>query len=247
MKKILFCLALIGGIGTAFCDDIEKILTNSAKNIFNEEMQAISVNKLKSIKGLNVVLFKNKQGQVFPIYASDDGKSFLAFSNYYYFDDKDDDELLSKVLKDIEDINKQSTTKQVEALFDSFPKEAFIFIESKKKTNNLLTIVTDPDCPYCRNELKDIKNRLKDANVRMILAPVHDEKAFIKSALILKETKNLKPKDADKIIAVFEKYYQDIDVSDKKIDTQFVHDNADKIFKSGFIRGVPYMHEGKLK
>ncbi|MDR2341723.1 MAG: hypothetical protein LBD84_01605 [Campylobacteraceae bacterium] len=247
MKKLLFCLVFIGGVSTVFCDNIEKVLADNAKNLFNEEVQTISVDKLKSIKGLNVVLFKNKQGQVFPIYASDDGKSFLAFSNYYYFNDKEDDEILSKVLKNIEDINKQSTVKQAEELFDSFPKEAFVFIESEKKTDNLLTIVTDPDCPYCRNELKDIKNRLKNANVRMILAPVHDEKAFIKSALILKETKNLKSKDADKIIAIFEKYYQDMDVSDKKIDTNFVHDNANKIFKSGFIRGVPYIHEGKLK
>lgn len=247
MKKLLFCLVLMGSFTAIFCDDIEKVLADNAKNIFNEDMKVVSVNKLKSIQGLNVVIFKNKQGQAAPVYASEDGKSFLAISNYYYFNDKEDTDLLSRVFEEVESINKQSAAKDADLLFDSLPKEAFILIKSKEKTDNLLTIVTDPDCPYCRNELKGIKNRLKNSNVRMVFAPVHDEKAYIKSALILKETKSLKPSDADKIIAVFEKYYQDIDVSNETVDTKFVHDNANKIFESGLIRGVPYIHEGKLK
>ncbi|MDR1554652.1 MAG: hypothetical protein LBS39_01335 [Campylobacteraceae bacterium] len=247
MKKLLLCLVFIGSFNAVFCDDIEKTLKESAKNIFNEDMEVVSIDKLKSIKGLNIVLFKSVQGQALPIYASDDGKSFLAISNYYYFNDQEDNKLLSKTLKDAEDINNKSNAKNIDALFDSLPKEAFVFVASEIKTDNLLTIVTDPDCPYCRNELKDIKDRLKTSNVRMVFAPVHDEKAYIKSSLILEETKKLKPSDTDKIIAAFEKYYQDVDVSDKNIDTKFVHENADIILKSGFVRGVPFLHEGKLK
>ncbi|MDR1461130.1 MAG: hypothetical protein LBI78_05745 [Campylobacteraceae bacterium] len=247
MRKLLLCLALIGGFTVVSCDDIKKVLTDSAKSVFKEDFEIVSVNKLKSIEGLSVVIFKSKEGQAIPLYASNDGKSFLPVPNYYYFSNQEDFTLLSKIFEDVENINKQAVSKNVDALFASLPKEAFVLINSKEKTDNLLTIVTDPDCPYCRNELKGIKDRLKTSHIRMVFAPVHDEKAFIKSALILEETKKLKPSDTDKIIAVFEKYYQDVDVSDNTIDTKFVHENADEIFKSGFIRAVPYLHEGKLK
>ncbi|MDR3177712.1 MAG: hypothetical protein LBT96_01885 [Campylobacteraceae bacterium] len=240
MKKLLLCLVFIGGFTSVYCDDIKKTLSQNAKNIFGGEFETLNIYKLKSIKGLSIVLFKNKQGQVQPVYASDDGKSFIAISSYYHFSNQEDKELLTKVLKDADEANKNS-------LFDSLPDEAYVFIKSKEKTDNLVTIVTDPDCPYCRNELKNIKNRLEKSHVRMTFAPVHDEKAFIKSALILEETKNLKSTDTDKIIEVFEKYYKDVDVSDKKIDTKLVHDNTNVIFKAGFVRGVPYIYEGKLK
>lgn len=247
MRKLLFCLAFVGAFTAASCDDIKKVLEDSVKNAFGEEVETVSVNGLKSIKDLNVVVFKSKEGQAMAIFASGDGKSFLPISNFHYFSVQEDSELLSKVLGDVENINKQVVEKSIGALFDSLPKEAFVVINSKEKTDNLLTIATDPDCPFCRKELAGIKDRLKTSHVRMVFAPVHDEKAYIKAALILEETKGLKPSDTDKIIAVFEKYYQDVDVSDKDIDTKFVHSNSDKIFGSGLIRGVPYIYEGKLK
>ncbi|MDR0407714.1 MAG: hypothetical protein LBH45_02175 [Campylobacteraceae bacterium] len=247
MRKLLLCLVLIGGFSAVSCDDIKKTSADNAKKIFQEDVEVVSIDKLKSITGLSVAIFKNKQGQAMPMYISDDGKSFLPIANFYHFGEQEDFALLSKTLESVENINKQLVSNNIDALFDSLPKEAFVFINSKEKTDKLLTIVTDPDCPYCRSELKGIKDRLKTSHVRMIFAPVHDEKAYIKSALILEETKKFKPSDTDKIIAVFEKYYKDIDVGDKSIDTEFVHSSANEIFKSGFIRGVPYIHEGKLK
>jgi thiol:disulfide interchange protein DsbC len=127
------------------------------------------------------------------------------------------------------------------------PKEAGLLLKSQIKTDALLTIVTDPDCPYCRAELSNLREHLKSTNVRMIFAPVHDEKAYVKSALILEETKKLN--NNEKIISVIEKYYKDIELSEKQMQTKtdIVHDAAETIFGSGLIQGVPYLHNGKLK
>jgi thiol:disulfide interchange protein DsbC len=249
MKKMLLCWIFIGGFAVALDSDIEKALPDNIKTAFGVNAELVSINELKSIKGLHVAILKSDDGKFLPLYVSDDGKSFLPISNLYYFSNQDDKNLIDKTIDDIKRLSNQAIDERMDAIFNSIPKEAFVSIKSDIKTDDLITIVTDPDCPYCRKELENIKERLKTANVRMVFAPVHDETAYQKSAIILEETKKLKSSDVNKIIAVFQKYYQDVNLSEKQkqTDTKFVHDNAKTIFDSGIVRGVPYIHNGKLK
>ncbi|MDR0666550.1 MAG: hypothetical protein LBF71_03975 [Campylobacteraceae bacterium] len=244
MKKFLTFICL-GGLLIA--GDFEDNLKESIKNNFKQDIEVISSNSLKSISGIRLVLLKTIEGNTMPLYVSEDGKSFLAVSDFFYFDNNEDKELLLGKIDEIKAVNEAAKTKEFDKLFDNIPKEAGILLKSKNKTDSLLTIVTDPDCPYCRAELSRLREHLKSTNVRMIFAPVHDEKAFIKSALILEETKKMK--DNEKIISVIEKYYQDIELDEKQMQTKtdVVHGAANAIFGSGLISGVPYLHSGKLK
>jgi thiol:disulfide interchange protein DsbC len=248
-KFYLFLLCVAGFAASAFCGEFEDNLKQSVKESFNEELQIVSVDSFKGFAGVSFVVLKNKEGNVMPLYVSKDGKSFLAVSQYFHFADNSDKELFVKKMGEVEELNKQASAKKLDAVFDALPKESYVFLKSKTKSDDLLTIVTDPDCPYCRVELKNLQEHLKTKNVKLLIAPVHDEKAYIKGALILQETKKLKPEDHDKVIAIFEKYYQDIELDDKQsqTNTSVIHNNADKIFGSGFIRGVPYLHNGKIK
>jgi thiol:disulfide interchange protein DsbC len=241
---------LAGGFAAnVFGGEFENNLNQTIQTTFQEEFKVLSVDKLKSIKGLSLVILKNKSENVMPLYVSEDGKSFLAVSQYFYFADSADNDLFLKKMEEIKDINKQAEGKQFDVLFDSIPQTSSVLLKSSAKTTDLITIVTDPDCPYCRAELANLREHLKSTNVRIIISPVHDEKAYIKGALILEESKKLKSTDTEKIIAVFEKYYKDIELNDKqlKTDTSVIHGNAEKIFNSGLIKGVPYIHSGKLK
>jgi thiol:disulfide interchange protein DsbC len=244
MKKFLTFVCL-GGL--LFAGEFENNLKENIKNNFKQDIEILSSSSLKSISGIRLVVLKTADGNAMPLYASEDGKSFLAVSDFFYFDNNGDRELLLGKMDEIKTINESANIKVIDKLLNDIPQEASILLKSKNKTDNLLTIVTDPDCPYCRGELTKIKERLKSANVRMIFAPVHDEKAFIKSALILEETKKLK--DNEKIISVIEKYYKDIELDEKQTQTKtdIVHGAASTIFGSGLIRGVPYLHNGKLK
>jgi thiol:disulfide interchange protein DsbC len=232
--------------GFLFAGEFEDNLQQTIKNSFNQEVQIISVDTFKSINGLRLAVLKSAEGAM-PLYVSADGKSFLAVTDFFYFSDEGDKELLLKRIDEIQTLNKESQAKAFDKLFDSVPQEAGLLLKSQNKTDKLLTIVTDPDCPYCRAEMANLKEHLKSTNVRLIFAPVHDEKAFIKSALILSETKKLK--DNEKIIAVMEKYYQNIELDEKQLQTKtdVVHGAANTIFGSGLVRSVPYFHDGKLK
>jgi thiol:disulfide interchange protein DsbC len=241
---------LAGGFAAnVFGGEFENNLNQTIQSAFQEELQVFSVDKLKSIKGLSLVILKNKSENAFPLYVSEDGKSFLVVSQYFYFAESADSDLFLKKMEEVKDINKQAEDKPFDVLFDSIPQTSSVLLKSSAKTTDLITIVTDPDCPYCRAELANLREHLKSANVRIIISPVHDEKAYIKGALILEESKKLKSTDTDKLIAILEKYYKDIELNDKqlKTDTSVIHSNHEKIFDSKLIKGVPYTHHGKLK
>ncbi|MDR0762078.1 MAG: hypothetical protein LBF13_03380 [Campylobacteraceae bacterium] len=245
MKKFLTFVCL-GGL--LFAGDFEDNFKETIKNNFKQDIEIISSDKLKGVKGLRIAVFKIDSSAI-PSFVSEDGKSFFVVSTQepFLLADESDKELLSKRINDVNKINETAKNKIYNDIFDKVPKEAGILLKSQNKTDELLTIVTDPDCPYCRAELANLDNRLKSVNVKMIFAPVHNETAFIKSALILEETKNLK--DNAKIISVVQKYYQDVNLSkeQQQTKTDIVHQAADTIFGSGLIRSVPFLHNGKLK
>ena len=67
-------------------------------------------------------------------------------------------------------------------------------------------VFSDPECPYCIEQLKGMEEELKTKQIHLILTPVaHGKSAFEKSALIYKESKNAKT-DAEKL-AILRKYF----------------------------------------
>ena len=111
-------------------------------------------------------------------------------------------------------------------------------------------VITDAECPYCRQELENIEENLKKQNIQIIMAgSIHGDRAHAKSALIYKEAKSAKT-DAEKI-AILRKYY----AKDSKITTADVNPaelNAAKAVSEKYFNTVmghvPYIIEtSKLK
>lgn len=73
------------------------------------------------------------------------------------------------------------------------------------KNKPAMYVFSDPECPFCREQLEQIKDELKNYQINYILTPVHGKSAFEKSALIYKESK--KAKSDDEKIAILKKYY----------------------------------------
>jgi thiol:disulfide interchange protein DsbC len=86
----------------------------------------------------------------------------------------------------------ENATKKLGELIKSMPKDSIISIgnDKNKETKYLFT---DPDCPYCRQDLELIEAKLKNTNLKIILAPVsnHGIPAIKKSIAILNEAKSL--------------------------------------------------------
>lgn len=110
--------------------------------------------------------------------------------------------------------------------------------DSKKET---IIVLSDPECPYCRQELTKIEQKLLVNNVKLILTPVHARSSLEKSALIYHESSKVKT-DSEKI-AILKKYFDENVVLDQKVsdqDIKKIEDLKFKYFVTG-IKGVPFM------
>lgn len=245
MKKILTFVVILGFGMSAFAQDVNKNIQNAIKEVAGIDTKILSVDKIESVSGMAFAVVDGGT-QIFPLFVSTDGKSIWAVPQFFKFSNQKDESMISKRFAEVEEKNTKLSQVKIDELFNKLPKEAFINIDAKVKTDKLLTIVTEPDCPYCRNELNNLENHLEETNIRIVFASVHDKKAFVKAKLILDETKKLKPTDSKKIIEVFKKYYKDVPLSDEqmKTDISIVEKTTNEIFGSGLIRGVPYLHKG---
>lgn len=248
MKKITFCLSLIVFLfSQSFADEnfsqnYENTLKNLIKNV--EKFEIMSVDRLESIKGLNFVI-TNVNGQMVPMFASSDGKSIIGFSNLVFIGDDDDKALVQGRIEKLHADIKENQEKIAYEIIKEIPQDRFISIESFDKNNKFINyIVSDPECPDCREHISKIVKYLRNANVKIIFAPVHGKSAYTKSAIMLREAAKISPDNQEEIIKLLNKYYNenvvvsDDDASDEERE-KVLHD-AKKLFSKGVIKGVPF-------
>jgi len=253
MKKITKILLITIGFSMAlYANNYNETITKTIRDTTKMDIKVIDVYDLKSVN-LRFIIAQIPDERRIPFYSTINGKSFIGFSGALYFSNAEDMQTIQKSLTNLKvynnNIAKKKVKIQIPKLLNSLPKESFIYINADIKTNKLLTIVTDPDCPFCKKELSALSKHLKTTNVRLIFAPVHTEKAYIKSQLIMDELKDVKPNEKDKIIAVLTKYYKNIPLTKEQLQTKttLVHENANKIFGSRIIKGVPYLYESEIR
>lgn len=240
MKKLIASLVCVFGFANFTFADFEKNFINAIKSSTEIDVKIEVKKPLKSLEGQFFVIASTKNGEIFPVIVGGDGRYFVGLSSVMHFDDSDSKMITDEIYKAGAKYETQKA-KKLNALFKTFKASDFVVLESNKKLPTKI-VITDPDCPYCRKELENIEKVLKEANVKLIFAPVHDEKAFIKAQLILNETAKLKNTDIKEKIAILRKYYADITLNEKQLKTDFkrIKEVTTTIFNSGLVRGVPY-------
>lgn len=134
--------------------------------------------------------------------------------------------------------------KKLSALYKKEEKKNIIAIGNDPKKDTLV-IFTDPECPYCRQELAQIEQRLTTNNLKLIFTPVHERSSLEKSVVIYNETAKVKT-DAEKI-KILKKYYDENVKFDQKVsDAEVAHidELKAKYFGAG-IKGVPFIVKEK--
>lgn len=140
-----------------------------------------------------------------------------------------------------EELEKRAQAKALKDVYKKEDKANIIPIGNDPKKETIV-IFTDPECPYCRNELKNIETRLKSANLKLILTPVHGKSSLEKSVLIYEHMKNAK-NDKDKI-AIMNKYYAtDVNITGEKVTDKQVAQMEDfrRKYLASAIKGVPFI------
>ncbi len=130
--------------------------------------------------------------------------------------------------------------KKMSVLYKKEDKKNILSIgnDAKKET---IVIFTDPECPYCRQELDGIEERLKTNNIKIIFTPVHERSSLEKSVLIYNEAAKAK-NDAEKI-KIMHKYYDENVKYDQKIsdaEVARIDELKLKYFGAG-VKGVPFI------
>lgn len=139
------------------------------------------------------------------------------------------------------EMKEKITAKNIAAQFNKEEKKNIIMLgnDSKKPT---YVMFSDPECPYCRMELEKIETTLKEANVHIILTPVHDKSALQKSFLIYKDA--VKAKTDSEKIKILRKYFaEDYKVADNAVnddEVKMMDDLRTKYLAAG-VRSVPYI------
>jgi len=241
MKKIIYVLAVCAAFALGANANEAEFVKNLKQSLNDKNAQLISIDKLNSLNGLNLLIVRSGDKKE-AFLASDDGKSLVAVTEDPKLADAADAVLFkmrTQILKDARDAAALELLKSIDPA-------RFAYIESFDKNNPYMTyIVGDPECPYCAEEMKRITKHLRNSNVKLIFAPVHGKSAFIKSALILKRLKALSPSDQKGAIDVIEKYYnKDAQVSDadvSKAELDAVYADTKTLFSKGVIKSVPYV------
>jgi thiol:disulfide interchange protein DsbC len=130
--------------------------------------------------------------------------------------------------------------KKLSPLYAKEDKKNIVSLGNDPKKETLV-VFSDPECPYCRQELQNIEERLKTNNIKLILTPVHERSSLEKSVLIYTET--AKAKDDAAKIAIVRKYFdENVTYTQKISDEQVGHIEAlkAKYFGAG-IKGVPFI------
>lgn len=128
----------------------------------------------------------------------------------------------------------------------SYPKDKIIDLGDKGK--ELMYVFTDPLCPYCKEDLKELPTMLKEFRLKLVFTPIpsHGEDAVARSIAIQKEMKSAK--NDEQKLEILKKYYDknnavpQTSTDDIKNEQKLIM----SIFETGAIRGVPAKVEASL-
>lgn len=244
MRKLLLSLSLALTLLCAqnFSTNFEQAIKDNFESV--EKVEIITLDRLKGVEGLNFVTAKI-DGNVISALATSDGKGFMALSDFYVLNDPDDKKLVDERMKIAKANAKAEQEKIVHEIIKTIPKSRFIKIQSFNPNNKFTTyMITDPECPYCRDEMERMVKWLRNANVKIIFAPVHGKSAYTKSALMLNKSKDINSSDQEAMMKLLAKYYDENAAVDDNLVTQeerdLVLEDAKKLFSKGVIKGVPF-------
>lgn len=233
MKKyLILSLAASSFLFAASDADIKGYLKNqlpSKVQVNVQKREALDI--AKGFEVVNVELSDGKHSQNMVIFTKDN----LIFPDIHTINDGS---LLQKYMI-------KASGAKLKNTYEKEDKKYIISMGNDPKKETLV-VFTDPECPYCREELNSIEEQLEKYNVKYILTSVHKRTAFEKEVLIYEELKNAKT-DADKI-KILRKYYdKNVKYDDKNIkeeDIKNLENLARKYFDTGAVRGTPtVLHE----
>lgn len=207
----------------------------------DKAFEIIAKDELKSLN-LELVIVKNSEdGQKSAWLGDAGGDNLFELPKKIVVANQEDMAKIEKAKRALQD----SLEMEVYEIVKTIPKERFIHIESfNPKNKTTIYMITDPECPYCREDMQRIVKYLRNGHVKIIFAPVHGKSAYTKAALMLRLASKIEPNRQDEIIKILEKYYdKDVAINNDEASDEerdLVLKDAKVIFSKGLVKGVPF-------
>lgn len=198
--SVIASMVLTLGVLPSFlgANNLNKDIEQTILNKTHTNAKVVQVKPL-DIKKLSVAIVEINNNQL-PLFVSDDGKTIFGVPDIFL---TANDKNLETIRASIDETQRFNSRGKQDKLLESFKGDvnSIIFLTSSgKKTNKTTYIVTDPNCPYCKDEMQRIDDLLSNSNVALILVGIiGGENSELKSADILETTHNiLKSKKSQK-------------------------------------------------
>ncbi|GMB92364.1 Disulfide isomerase [Helicobacter bizzozeronii] len=251
MQRVLCALAVCAGLVGAKAGVDNKLATSVAQLInkqINKKVEVLETFPLKSNKEFQVVVVQDPDTKYrIPFLVNRSGSLAVGLTNMFFSESKDDVGFVDSIYHDSQVHNfKQQHSVALNKLFQAIPKDYVITLKSSVKgVKKDLYIISDPSCPHCRNELGGVHERLKNANVHMVLVGFLGKESNLKAAHILSKIKNKHSTEAkiDLLNKVYASAYKvsPSDVPDDKL--QEVEKVTKQVLDTKLVKGVPFIYE----
>ena len=241
MKKTLLSLAAISAMGltTLSAIDIDKTKVALEKNLkenFIKNMD-FKVIKIEEINKNTAIAIISANGRDLPVFTNEDGSFFMA--EYFGLGVKADQDKALAFMKDF--VNEQKAKQQGKLLNDVKDVNAAVTLKGNPKARSSLYIFTDPNCPYCRDEMGKIDEQLKEyKEVNLLFVGVIKADSALKSADLISAL--AKKKDTKAALKMIREVYSDgYTPKSKEMSKEVAKFN--QVMVNNRIQGVPYKFE----
>ncbi|TSA83199.1 disulfide isomerase [Helicobacter mehlei] len=251
MQKVLYVLAVCASLMGAKASVDSKLATSVVQLInkqINKKVEVLETFPLKSNKEFQVVVVQDPDTKYhIPFLVNRSGSLAVGLTGMFFSGNKDDLDLVDGIFHDSQVHNfRQQHSVALNKLFQAIPKDYVITLKSSTKgVKKDLYIISDPSCPHCRNELGNVHERLKNANVHMVLVGFLGKESNFKAAHILSQIKNKHSTEAkiDLLNKVYATAYKvsPSDVLDDKL--QEVEKVTKQVLDTKLVKGVPFIYE----
>lgn len=209
-----------------------------------QEVVVVNQMPLKQDPSLKVVVLKEVATGFRVVSITNKEESFLVAIEAGFFTSNDEDRgvIISEIQSAYNYNASLKTRDTVKGIIDKLPAGYAITLSSTNPNpSKMFYIVSDPLCPHCQSELKELDKKLEKGDVHMIVVGGLGKESIKRAAEIQSLIKTAKT-DKDKI-KTLSTLYDPKYKSSKKVDTKVVEEVTRSLMGEGKVEGVPYIIE----
>lgn len=191
-QSVITSIMLTLGVLPSFlgANNLNKDIEQTILDKTHTEAKVVEIKPL-DIKKLSIAIVEINNNQL-PLFVSDDGKTILGVPDIFL---TSNDKILETIRDSVSQTQKFNSRGKQDKLLGMFKinSDSVVFLNSTgSKTKKTTFIVTDPNCPYCKDEMQRIDSLLSNSNVALILVGIiGGQNSEIKSGDILETTHNI--------------------------------------------------------